>query len=77
MSPSRRGARPPPPYQLDAPKSSNPQSVDDVEVGQVEVEEKRVLCFVPVTAGEGGVGGGNGIKDGTADKRRDNPLSTS
>lgn len=42
------------PYQLDAAKASNPQSVDDVEVGQVEVEEKGVLCFIPVTPGREG-----------------------
>lgn len=64
------------PYQLDAAKASNPQGVDDVEVGQVEVEEKRVLCFVPITPGKGGKCG-NGIKDDTADKSEDNPLSTS
>lgn len=50
MSASRRGV----PYQLDAAKASNPQSVDDVEVGQVEVEEKGVLCFIPVTPGREG-----------------------
>lgn len=50
MPVSRRGI----PYQLDAAKASNPQSVDDVEVGQVEVEEKGVLCFIPVTPGREG-----------------------
>lgn len=37
-----------PPYQLHATKATNPQSVDDVEVSQVEIEEKRILRFIPV-----------------------------
>lgn len=72
MSPSHRSAT----YQLHPPKASNPQSVDDVEVSQVKVEEKRILCFVPVTPEKEGKCG-NGIKDDIVDKRRDNPLSTS
>lgn len=72
MSPPHCGAT----YQLNPPKASNPQSVNDVEVGQVKVEEKGILCFVPVTPGKEGKCG-NGIKDDMADKRRDNPVSTS
>lgn len=71
ISVSRRGAT----YQLDPPEASNPQGVDDVEVGQVKVEEKRILCFVPVMPGREEKCG-NRIKDDIADKRRDNPLST-
>lgn len=63
-------------YQLDPPKASNPQSVDDVEVGQVKVEEKRILCFVPAMPGKEEKCR-NRIKDDMVDKRRDNPLSTS
>lgn len=72
MSPLHHGAT----YQLDPPKASNPQSVDDVEVGEVKVEEKRILCFIPVTPGKEGKCGKR-IKDDMVDKRRDNPLSTS
>lgn len=72
MSPSHHDAT----YQLDPPKASYPQSVDDVEVGQVKVEEKRILCFVPVMPGKEGKCG-NRIKGDMADKRSDNPLSTS
>lgn len=69
MSLSHRGAT----YQLDPPEASNPQSVDDVEVGQVKVEEKRILRFVPVTPGKEGKCG-NRIKDDMVDKRRAHPL---
>lgn len=69
---SHRGAT----HQLDPPKASNPQSVNDVEVSQVKVEEKRILCFVPVTPGKEGKCQ-NRIKDDMVDKRRDNPLPTS
>ncbi|TNN81794.1 hypothetical protein EYF80_007923 [Liparis tanakae] len=41
-----------PPHQLNAAKSADSQSVDDVEVGEVEVEEKGVLCFVSVVPGQ-------------------------
>lgn len=38
-------------YQLNTSKATDPQSVDDVEVSEVEVEEKRILCFIPAVAG--------------------------
>lgn len=38
-------------YQLDAPEAADPQGVDDVEVGEVEIREKRVLGFVPALPG--------------------------
>lgn len=41
-----------PPHQLNAAKSADSQSVDDVEVGEVEVEEKCILRFVSVATGE-------------------------
>lgn len=72
MSPSHLSAT----YQLDPPKASNSQSVDDVEVGQIKAEEKRILSFVPVTPEKEGKCG-NRIKDDVADKRQNNPLSTS
>ena len=42
------------PYQLDTPEATDTQSVDDVEVSQVEIEEKCVLCFIPVVPGKRG-----------------------
>ena len=41
-----------PPYQLHATKATDPQSVDDVEVSQVEIEEESILCFVPAEGGK-------------------------
>lgn len=64
------------PYQLDTTKATNPQSVDDVEVSQVEIEEKRILCFIPVEPGKRGKKYGKRIRDDMKDERGDNPLST-
>lgn len=36
------------PYQLNTSEATNPQSVDDVKVGQVESEVKCILCLIPV-----------------------------
>lgn len=41
------------PYQFDTTKASNPQCVNDIEVSQVEIEEKGILCLVPVMPGKG------------------------
>lgn len=41
------------PYQLNTTKATNSQSVDDVKVSQVEIKEKRILCFIPVVPGKG------------------------
>lgn len=40
------------PYQLDTTEATNPQSVNDVEVSQVEIEEKRIFCFISGKAGK-------------------------
>lgn len=66
------------PYQLDTPEATDTQSVDDVEVSQVEIEEKCVLCFIPVVPGKRGKKrqNGNRIRDEMKDERRDNPLPT-
>lgn len=40
------------PYQFDTTESANPQSVNDVEVSQVEIKEKCILCFIPGKPGK-------------------------
>lgn len=63
-----------PPYQLHATKAANPQSVDDVEIGQIEIEEKSILGFVPadgVKEEDGEEGGERGRGGGRQDKERD------
>lgn len=50
------------PYQLDTTKATNPQSIDDVEVRQVEIEEKCILCFIPVEPGKRGKSTGRGLE---------------
>ncbi len=65
------------PYQLNTTKTTNTQSVNDVEVREVETEEKRVLCFIPAKPGKKEKRQkGNRIKDEMKDERGDNPLST-